>query len=235
MPLPTARTPAITDLGSLTILLHGRPKGGKSTWASKAPDALFIATEPGLNHLDVYQKPVASWAFLLETCRELTEPGHSFRTVVLDTADNAFLMCREHVCSKLGIADPADAPFGKGFAAVNGEWHRVLTKLASLPLGLILISHSREKEVETRTGKITRWTPTMPERAAEIAMSLCDVIAFVDIESEKNAEGVTSEKRVLRCSPTTTWDAGDRTGKLLPTMPLDFAAFSEAIAAPRKP
>ena len=51
MPLPTAKTPAKRSLSDVSILLYGPSKIGKSTFASQAPNAIFIATEPGLNAL----------------------------------------------------------------------------------------------------------------------------------------------------------------------------------------
>ena len=52
MPLPTAKTPPKRSLSDVSILLYGPSKIGKSTFASQAPDAIFLATEPGLNALD---------------------------------------------------------------------------------------------------------------------------------------------------------------------------------------
>ena len=72
-------------------------------------------------------------------------------------------MCAEHVCQKFKIEHESDLGFGKGYALINNEFYRVLNKLSLLPHGLILISHSQEKELETRTGKLTRVVPTLPE------------------------------------------------------------------------
>ncbi len=49
----------------------------------------------------------------------------------------------------------SDLGYGKGYALVNNEFHRVLTKLAHLPYGLVLISHAQEIEIETRTGRLS--------------------------------------------------------------------------------
>lgn len=40
--LPTQRTKPITDLGKQTILLYSAPKLGKSTFASRFPEAIFF-------------------------------------------------------------------------------------------------------------------------------------------------------------------------------------------------
>ena len=52
--LPTQKSPPKTTLTDLTVLIYGPSKIGKSTWCSQADGALFLATEAGLNNLDVY-------------------------------------------------------------------------------------------------------------------------------------------------------------------------------------
>lgn len=228
MALPTQMTEPKTELSDTTILIHTPPKGGKSSMAAQFPDALFLATEPGLGAIKCYQQPINSWAELLDACKDIAAGNHRFRTIVLDTADNAWIFCREHVCKRLGISDPADAPFGKGFAAVRQEWHRVLTRLASLPYGLIITSHSREKEIETRTGKITKWGISLPESASEVLTALVDIILFGDIEVTKDANGKSRERMVLRTKPSIHYDAGDRFGRLPETIDFSYDALLKA-------
>ena len=69
--LPTAKTQPKPDLADLTVLVYGQTKIGKSTFCAQSEGALFLATEPGLNALDVYQVPVQSWDDLLNACAEL--------------------------------------------------------------------------------------------------------------------------------------------------------------------
>src|SRR5262245_53687948 len=93
MPLPTQKTPPRTSLSDITALLYGPSKFGKSEFCSKLDGALFLATEPGLKHLEVFQEPINSWERLLEKCREVADGNHPFKTIILDTADNAYRLC----------------------------------------------------------------------------------------------------------------------------------------------
>ena len=145
-----------TSLADLTVLVYGQTKIGKSTLCSNAESALFLATEPGLNALDVYQVPILSWDDLLNACAEITDGKHPFKTVIIDTIDNAYKFCTDYILKKFKIEHESDLGYGKGYAIVNNEFQRVLTKLAFLPYGLFLVSHAKEIEVETRTGKYTR-------------------------------------------------------------------------------
>ena len=225
MKLPTEKTPVRDDVQDLTVLIYGPPKIGKSTFCSGADGALFLATEPGLNHLNVFQIPIASWKDLLNAGALIAKGGHEFKTIVIDTVDNAYRMCQEHVCEANGVKHPADMPYGKGFALVNAEFHRVLTRLAGLPTGLYLVSHAQDKELETRTGKYLKTMPTLPEGARKIVVGLVDVILFADAESTKDDDGNVTMSRILRTKPDKHYEAGDRTGRLPETLSLDYQSF----------
>ena len=195
--LPTKKTPPKQDHADLTVLVYGPSKIGKSTWCSRSEGALFLATEPGLNSLDVFQVPIRNWEELLTACGEIAEGKHPYKTVILDTVDNAYRMCAEHICQKFKIEHESDLGYGKGYALINNEFYRVLNKLALLPYGLFLISHSQEKEIETRTGKLTRIVPTLPDKARKIVLGMVDIILFCDLEPVAAADGKPAHGPIL--------------------------------------
>ena len=82
--LPTKATPRLTQIELLTIMIYGAPKIGKSTWCSGAPNAIFLATEPGLAGLEVPQVPIDSWATLWGAFLSLRDKKHSYKTIVID-------------------------------------------------------------------------------------------------------------------------------------------------------
>lgn len=226
MLLPTEKTPPKGALTDLTVLAYGPTKIGKSTWCAQAPDALFLSTEPGLNSLEVYQLPVRSWDELLAACAEIAEGKHQFKTVVLDTVDNAYKMCAEHICKKFKVEHEADLAYGKGFSLVNGEFQRVLNKLAFMPYGLYLISHSQEIEIETRTGKLTKIVPTLPEKARKIVLGLVDMVLYCDLDVVQNGDAKPTVRRVMRTKPSVHYEAGDRTGRLPEVIELNYQQFA---------
>jgi len=223
--LPTSKTPPKQDLADLSVLVYGRPKAGKSSFCSHADGALFLATEAGLNHLETYQVPIASWNDLLDACAEIAKGEHDFRTIILDTVDNAYRFCSEYICQKHHIDHESDLGYGKGYSLVINEFTRVLTKLSLLPYGFYLVSHAQDIEIETRSGKHIRTVPTLPEKARKVVLGLVDMILFVDFEPYTDEEGEAQNRRVIRTKPSTTYEAGDRTGRLPDTLPLDYSAF----------
>jgi hypothetical protein len=232
--LPQSKTPPKFDLSELSVLVYGPPKIGKSHLCSQADGAIFLATEAGLNHLETFQVAINTWEEMLAACREIAEGKHTFKTVVIDTIDNAYRLCSEAFCRKLGITHESDLGYGKGFSLVNNEFHRVLTRLSMLPYGLWLTSHAEEREVETRTGKITRIGPTLPGKARKIVFGLVDVILYCDLEVVPGPDGKPIVRRVMRTKPGPNYEAGDRTGRLPETIPLNYQAFVEAFNRPAK-
>ncbi len=235
--LPTERSKRTDDLSQQTILFYGPPKVGKSTIASRFPEALFFECEPGLNQLEVYKVPTYSWEDFLAACKLVASGEHGFKTIVIDTIDNAFKYCSDYTCGKHSIEYEGDMPHGKGWALVKNEWHRVLTRLASLPYGVVLISHAQDKTVETRTGEFTKTQPSLPDRARNVVLGLVDMILYCDTVTRKDAAGNLIIERVIRTKPHPTYEAGDRTGRLPEVLPLDFDAFFRAFtsAAPQVP
>ncbi len=231
--LPTAKTPPRDALADLTVLVYGPTKIGKSTWCSQPGDALFLATEAGLNSLEVFQSPVGTWEELLAACAEIGKGEHPFKTIVLDTVDNAYRMCADYICAKFKVDHQSDLAYGKGYALVNNEFHRVLNKLALLPYGLFLVSHSVEREFETRTGKVMRIVPTLPEKARQIVLGMVDMILFCDLETSVGKDGKTVVRRVMRTKPSAQYEAGDRTGRLPEVIDLDYPKFLAAFTAGR--
>ena len=239
--LPKERTPKIRDISNTTMLIYGPPKIGKSTFASKFPDALFLPTEPGLNHLEVFQAPadgtgIGSWSQLLEILAEVSSAINGgefpFKTIVMDTIDAAYSMCVDHVCAELKINSPGDLAHGRAWGIINNEIKRVLTKLAKLPVGLILTSHAEEKELTERGVKRNKTVPTTTGSCRKLVNALVDMILLVDnVYIYDDAGQVTGEKRVIKTKGNASFDAGDRTGKLPEQIDLDFDEFYSAYLA----
>lgn len=224
--LPESKTKIKLSFNNLTSLLYGPSKIGKSTWCSKINKGLFLSTEPGLNALEVYSISIQTWEDLLSACSEISKGNHDFETIIIDTIDIAYTLCTQYFCKKYNVDHESDVGYGKLYGLINNEFHRVINKLAFLNTGLILVSHSTEIEIDTRVGKKTKIIPTLPTKARKIVTSLVDLILYCDLESITDEEGNAKYERVIRTKPSQEYEAGDRTGLLPETIPLDFNIFS---------
>jgi len=243
MPIPKTKTKPQMDLASKTIICHGAPKCGKSTLFGKFPDAIFLATEPGLNSLEVMRWEDAngkyvidSWEQLKQATGEIVESGR-FKTIVIDTIDLAYELCRDYVCRKYKEEYHTDGKlsYGKGTTLINNEMRRYLLKLASVGIGIALISHSVCEEIETRTKKHTRMTPNLPEKVRKVILGTMNIILYCDFEVAQNENGVQTYQRVLRTKSNPTYEAGDRTNRLPGTLPLEYNALAAAFKESKEP
>lgn len=211
------------------MLLYGAPKIGKSTFCSRAEDALFIATEPGLNHLETANVRVNSWREFLEVMSLLQKGDHNFKILIIDTIDKLCDFCDIHICDISKIQTLGDLGFGKGYTLYKNEMKRVFVKVFALNMGVILTSHAQLIEVDTPTGRQTKWMPTFERRAQEIITPMVDIIGFAQNTISINQKGERVEERVLQTKTSSLWEAGDRTGMLPDTMPFKYAIFEREL------
>lgn len=228
MLLPTEKRQPKQHLEDYKILIYGQPKIGKSTFCSRMDNPIFLATEPGLEALSVYEVPVPDWQTFLNVCAEIAKGNHQFKTIVIDTIDNLWKACAEFVREKNGIQHESDLGYGKGWDLVKTEFFRVLRKLALMPYGLVMTSHVELAEVKTRTSTINKAIPTIPKSGREIILGWVDIILYCEVIVTNDGEA-----RVIRTQPSEAWEAGDRTEhafnrKLPHTIPLSFKQFENA-------
>ncbi len=216
--LPTEKSKKNNNLSDQIILVYGRAKIGKSTLCSYFPDAVFLATEPGLNHLEVFKINITSWEGFLQACGELASGGHPYKTIIIDTVDNLITYCQDFVCKENGVGHVSELPHGRGWMLVTSEISRALVKLSSLPYGLIIVSHSKQEEIETKTAKFNSYTIDVSGKTQNIIMNLMDIILFMDSQM---IDG--EEIGVVRTKPSLYWSAGDKSKLLAESIeyPLD--------------
>jgi hypothetical protein len=231
MTLPTEKSAASLSPDRVKALLYGPPKIGKSTFASKInPEhTLFIATEPGLGSLEVYEAPVTTWAEFRAVGGELAKDPKHFEVVVIDTVDELYRMCSDHVCAELGIKHPSDADYGKGWAAVSDEFRLRVGKLAGLGLGVWFVSHAEDREVKKKVGTKTVTQPTLSGQARKFLTGFVDFIFLATWEGDEE-----NDVRVLRTQGAEHHEAGGRVPEaatpLPDPLPLDAAVLRKEMA-----
>lgn len=228
--LPTEKTPPALTAQHAKVLLYGPPKIGKTTLAAgiDSEHTLFLACEPGLGAQEVFQQPVTTWeTFRLvgaELAKQKRDGSLQFTTIVIDTVDELAKMCTEDVLGRLEITHPGDLGYGKGWAAVSDEWRLRIGKLAGLGLGVWFISHSRERDHDTRVGTITKIEPTVTGQIRTFLEGFCDFIFFATSRLGENGES-----RVVHTHAAENYEAGSRV-PLPDPLPLDANAVRDAMA-----
>lgn len=233
------------------MLLIGQEKIGKSTFASKAPGAVFMDVENGTGHLDVARlPPPETFEDVLDLVQQLTAEPHDFKTLVVDTIDWVEPMIWRHVCKVNGVdsIESVGGGFGKGYTAAVDEWRRFLAALERMHkarnMGVILLAHVRLRTVNNPEGPdFDRYEGMLHQSkqgigAYTLVKQFVSHILFARHKDyavkgdDKKIRGVSDGTRVLCTQRTAAFDAGTR-GDLPAELPLEWDDFAAALAAHR--
>jgi hypothetical protein len=222
--LPTEKSKPSLSLENMKVCLYGPPKIGKSTLAASIdPDhTIFLATEPGLGGLEVFESPIGSWRDFREVGAVLAEGNHPFKIAVVDTVDELVGMCAGHVLEGLAEGNEQEArrflhasdfDYGKGWDAIKGEFQLRVGRLCSLGMGVIFISHDRENTLTDRVGRErTVLGPRVGQKGPRTWL-----LGYVDYIFYLAQEG---DERVLHTRPTENFEAGGRGVELPDPLPV---------------
>ena len=131
------------------IVLHGVHGVGKSTWASNAPDPIFIITEDGLTSIDVPHFPLITdldqvWEYM----GLLIDEDNPYKTFVLDTADWLEKIIWAHICKEANVDNIESFGFGKGYTIAMKQWDRLyrgLELLRDKGMATVILAHNEIK------------------------------------------------------------------------------------------
>ena len=225
------------------VVLYGVEGVGKSTFAADAPSPIFLGAEDGTAQLDTARFPEpSSWADVLEAIDTLERETHDYKTLAVDTLDWLEPLVWEHVCRAAGKKDIEDFGFGKGYVAALDEWRRFLARLDALRarrgMQVVLLAHSWTKMFKNpEADDFERYELKLHAKAGGLVKEWADAVLFARFEvfaHEKNGRvrGVSTGARVLHTVRTAAYDAKNR-HDLPDTLPLEWRAFAEAVAAHR--
>lgn len=217
------------DLKGKIVTIYGEPKVGKTTIASKFPNALLLAFEKGYNALSgVYAQPINKWSDFKMVLRQLEKPAvqERYGTIVIDTADLAYEACEKYICQREGVDHIGDIAYGKGWSMVKKEFHDALRTIPMLGYGLVMISHSNAKTFTDENGtEFTKTVPTLPNTPRHVVLSMSDIIGYAK-PVEENGKRVVA--LFLRGTPQ--FEAGSRFKYVPPVIPFEYDALVDAIA-----
>lgn len=184
--LPTGPKEAILDIGRYSILLYGQPGIGKTEAFASFPGALFATTEPGtmglggIHEFNEKGGGVTSWPIMLKLV-ELIETSDRYKSVIIDTAEEAYGQCVDYVCERDNIADPSEGEGGRGWRSVRKEFTSTINRIIRSGRACHFTSHSKNIEVKEHSGrKYNRVIPTLTGQARSVIEPLVAFIWYMD-------------------------------------------------------
>ena len=232
------------------MVVYGSHGVGKSSFAAQADKPVFIQTEEGLDALTVTRFPLAtSYGEVMEALECLCVDKHDYATVVIDSADWLEKLIFKQVAANNKVNSIDEIGFGKGFGFAVDLWHYILEKLEELRnaknMGVILLAHSQVKRFDDPlTDSYDRYILDLHKGGASLISEWCDLLMFANYRvntvksdvgfNQKKTRAVGAGERVLHTQERPGWVAKSR-WPLPDTMPLDYEAFSTALATAMEP
>lgn len=217
------------------VVVYGSEGIGKSTFASKLPDPLFIDTEGGTSHMDIrrIEKP-ESWEELVGIVSEVAKEPVC-KTLVIDTADWAEQLCVKQVCSKYKQNSIESFGYGKGYTYLAEEFARLLSvcdEVIKSGKNVVIVAHAkmRKQELPDEAGAFDRWEMKLSRQVAPLIKEWADLLLFLNyrtyvVSTETNVKKAQGGKRVMFTSHHSCWDAKNRHG-LSDELDLDFSSIA---------
>lgn len=226
------------------VVIYGPEGIGKTTFAARFPDPVFIDTEGSTKEYDVARFPApTSWQMLLDEVAEVKKNPQICRTLVIDTADWAEAACFAHVISVSQCKSIEDFGYGKGYVKAKEEFGRLLnelTEVVNAGVNVVVTAHAamRKFEQPDEMGAYDRWEmklyTSQKTNIAALLKEWADMVLFANYKTFAVKDGKSGKakaqggQRVMYTTHHPCWDAKNRYG--LPDMlPLDYEAIRAVI------
>ena len=219
---------------AIRLVLYGSEGIGKSTFASKFPDPLFIDVEGGTKQLDVARFPQPeTWLQLLAMIDAVIEEPDICRTLVIDTVDRAEALLSAQLLAEAGVEsiEKYGGGYGKGYTAIqermNKDLLNRLDRLIAKGVNVVLLAHAAMRKLESpEDPPYDRWELKVSKKVAPLLKEWADILLFANyevmiVEENGRAKAKGRAKRKMHANHKPTYDAKNRYG-LPDDMELDF-------------
>ena len=217
-------------------VIYGPEGIGKSTFASKFPDPIFIDTEGSTRDMDVGRLPAPT--MLLEEVKYVIQNPSVCKTLVIDTADWAEQLCSAGICDKYQKTGIEDFGYGKGYVFLQEEFGRLLNLLSELAeqkgIHVVLTAHAKMRKFEQpdEMGAYDRWEMKLSKNVSPMVKEWADMVLFanykthvIKVDGKNKAQG---GQRVMYTTHHSCWDAKNRYG-LPDEVPFSYDAIAHVL------
>lgn len=227
------------------VFLYGDGGLGKSTFFAESPDAIFLDTQDGTARIagaKRFPRAPEAWEDVLDAIDELIEKDLPYKTFVLDIIDDVERMIWAHICKRDGKDNIEDYGFNKGPTIALVEWRQLLAKLERLRrekgMSIGIVGHAAVGKYKNPEGEdYGMFGPGIDPKASGLIRGWCDTVLFARLETfsktdktTKRTRGFSTGMRMIYTNGTAAYYAKNR-DNLPDTLPLDWAAYAEAVEA----
>ena len=225
------------------VVIYGVESVGKTTFASKFPNPLFLDIEGGSNHLDIHRVAISTWKELGEC---ISKAGRTdYQTVVIDSADWAERLAVEDLLATNKKTSVEDFGFGKGWVMAAEKMSRFLTALdALIDAGkhVVVLAHSKVQRTEPPDilAAYDRYELKLSKQSSPLVKEWADELWFFRFKTKAvtndggKAKGIGGKERVIYTTHSAAYDAKTRSG-LAEELPMEWCAVSHLFQPASKP
>lgn len=215
------------------LFVYGLQGIGKSTFASQAPNPIFIPTEDGLRQIKVDSFPLtSSYQQVINCLDSLLKEEHDYKTVVIDSADWLENFIIQAVIEEHGGRDiqTVGGGYGRGYKFVRDRWDEVRFRLQKLnekkAMAVIILAHSQTKLLkDPEKGELNQYSPKILDRSKDLLCQWVDAMLFATFQRGVY-EGTSP--RILRTQSSFFCEAKNRY-QLDEQIPLSWNAFYSGV------
>lgn len=223
------------------VVVYGPEGIGKTTFASKFPNPLFMDTEGSTKHLNVKRTPSpTSWEMINDIVKDVIA-YKPCKTLIIDTIDWAEQLCIQAICSRYQKKSIEDFGYGNGYVYEKEEFGKFLNLLQDVVdagINVVLTAHAQLRKFEQpdEMGAYDRWELKLGKKTSSqispLVKEWADMVLFTNYKTYAVATDKDGKKfkaqggdRVMYTSHHPCWDAKNR-ADLPMEMPFDYSGIS---------
>lgn len=207
MKLPTQKVKS-TRVNPKSIVLFSQPKTGKTTIVSALENCLLIDLEEGSEFVDALKidvikearaqnkLPIVILKELIDTIKaaNAAKGDYTYKFIALDTVtalEDIVLPLANKMYRDTNMGrnwegdDVTTLPNGAGYRYTRTALSRVLNELEEICDTLIILGHTKDKDIEKKGEMITERSLDLTGKSASILCAAVDTIGYVYREDEK--------------------------------------------------
>lgn len=183
------------------LVVYGPQGSGKTTFASKAPDVLFMDVEDGLHGIESAKQKVSCWGDIVQMISALHEQDHRFKTLAVDTLDWLERLIHRQVALDNNAGSVDEIAYGRGFNQALDYWDTFLKGMTSLRdkkgMTIILLAHDKIKRFDDpMTDGYDRYMLKLHDKASAMVQEWADGVLFMKAKTFiKTEKAGFSEKK----------------------------------------
>jgi hypothetical protein len=223
-------------------VIYGPEGVGKSSLAADALAPIFLDVDDGSAGLDVARYSFRdgpgghvplSYQEILDAIEDLAANAHSYKTVVIDTADRLEALMWKHILKRESQPSALNKSgkefhsieefgYGKGYQLAVDEWRDLCRRLDLLRtqrgMTVVILAHAQIRTFKNPEGDdYDRYSLRINEKAGGFLREWADTTGFACFEEggakldpDAKAKGYSTGKRLLKLVRTATYDAKTR-------------------------